>query len=218
MKISTIAAIGFGLGLLTSSAFGSTINVVATSTGCFFTVGNTCTPIAAPTVGGLTFTGASISGNTTFTSSLGLFQISDLPYDYSGISFDLLVEFTSPVDAADADYTAVLAGKINDQGNGVLKITFDAPTSVSTNFSGGSLTVALNDASYTLNSALIDSVASEGPGNPNVADLNSASISATITSSGTPTNPTPEPGTLVLLGTGASLVALSRLKTFRRKA
>ena len=212
MTLSAVRTITIAIGFLTSNALASTLNVEASSTGCFSLLPGGC--VAGTTVaseGGLTFRGqSSISGSPTFSSVLGTFDLSNTPYDYNGSYFGLFVSFVTPDGAADANFTAVVAGKINSRGNGDVRITFDNPIATAL-FSGasgsGSLTLELDDNKYFLNTASHKTHA--------VID---GEFSGTLKPADATVNPTPEPATLVLFAGGAVLLTLGHLKRSRRRA
>src|SRR5690242_8420112 len=89
MKISIRGSIAVAIGMLACPLSASSIDVVATSTGCFSVLPATCavgTPSA--TIGGLTFTGQpSLSGVTPFNSTIGAFDLSSVPFNYNGDYF-----------------------------------------------------------------------------------------------------------------------------------
>jgi hypothetical protein len=210
LKRSILTSAVFGFGLLTSSAFGSNISVEATSKGCFFLQGAVCSPTTTAQVGGLTFTGSSISGSDSFSSILGSFSINNDPYVYDDTYFGLFITFTLPTAGLSADYTAALSGKINATGHGDVRITFDAPTSITQTFNTvngpSDLTVALGNNTFNVNPA---------GHNPNSSI--DAQISA-LPSTSSAATAVPEPGSWVLFATGLAMVGLSRLRKRRQTA
>ena len=205
MKIPVGGSIIIATMSLTCPLFASSIDVVASSTGCFSAAPAACT-VGTPTatIGGLTFTGENpISGITAFNSTIGEFDLSPVPYDYNGTYFGLFVTFTAPAGEPDAGFTASVTGKVNRQHNGDVRITFDNPTAFTQVFNGangaGALSIELDDIRYNLNPA-------------------SGGTHAVITAdfSGT-SNQVPEPGTVLLFGGGVALITLGRVKRVRAK-
>jgi hypothetical protein len=192
---------------LTYPLSASSINVVASSTGCFSAVPIMCASGGtSASVGGLTFTGrTTISGATTFDSSIGSFDLTPLPFNYNGTYFGLFLAFSAPDGQPDNDFTALVTGKINAQHNGDIRVTFDNQT-ITQLFNGadgsGALTVTLDQTQYNLNPAA----------GRNHAEI-TAGISGTLNETAATT--TPEPGTLLLFGGGAVLMMLGRLKRLR---
>src|SRR5206468_4019603 len=86
MKISGIGSLGISIAFLASSAFASSINVVASSTGCFSTTAGACVAgTSTASEGGLTFTGQNpISGITIFDPLIGAFDLSNQKFNYIG--------------------------------------------------------------------------------------------------------------------------------------
>jgi hypothetical protein len=103
------------------------IVIAGSTTGCF---GANCTPAPHPApLLDLTFSGGCFGCvGSPGTNNIGTFTLGNLPADYNGQTFTLLVNFLGPTNPNPATFTATLTGGVDSLGNGSLLIHFiDSP-------------------------------------------------------------------------------------------
>lgn len=144
---------------------------------------------------GITFTNGSFSGTTAggFAgfSNLGSFTLSTSPRTYTGDTLSLLVVFTLPSGIAgggSSTFTATLFGSVSTTPGGGVTIAFSPTQTFSFSNAGGS-----GSFSFTLNTVSV---------NPGGTVNLSGSVSSAVYT------PAPEPGTLLLLGSGLAFLLL----------
>ena len=183
-----------------ATAQAQVIHFAGTTAGCFFT-SSVCVPTSTAAVGGLKYSGAA---NPTFdgytdasgylaiggsADNFGLFSLTNVAYDYTGVNFLLEVMFTAPPGISTLN-SAWLQGKVKSTSGGVT-IHFDtAPTHlVATD--GTEFDLRINELSVSRGTVT----------NPRI---NYVSGNVQVTA-------TPEPATIGLLGCGLlSLIPLYR--------
>lgn len=135
LLVAGALAIGFA-----ASAQAQSVQFIGTTGGCFFpTAGSPCTP--TNNVGGVTqgltyapggfdvetYLGeASIGGSVTdnFGAFTSVAPTGSDVFNYAGTSFNLLISFTEPAIAGKV-FSAVLTGSVISTGAGNLRVTFD---------------------------------------------------------------------------------------------
>ncbi len=184
----------------------------ATTVGCFYTGPTACTPSSgSDTYAGLTFTGAALPLTLTSGGSLefllGSFTFSGDPYNFGAtdVNFRAIIQFTDPQIIASgnpADYSAIVTGQVNSQGNGTLTVNFDnslATLAFSNLDYSGSFQFSVNDAKLNVNN----------PVAPNDGEWNGQVSNAFQSASNPNVDPPaiPEPASLILVGTGFLAIA-----------
>jgi hypothetical protein len=171
------------LALFQSSARADELTVSGSTTGCF---SNSCP--GASSLGGLTFTGTTFGPQTTVggfaaLTNLGTFSLSNTPYDYSGSTFALSVNFVAPNGVGGTTFAASLFGTVQSTSQGGVYINFNnAPQYFTFNdgVNAGTFGFSVNDVSLNANSSL--------------------TLSGNV--EGASPAPVPEPGTLSLMASG----------------
>jgi len=213
MKRFTMALAAGALMLSAGVAQGQTVFFSGFTDGCF---NGGCPPapvgpgFSPKTTGGLTYEDAVFEGftaggflgigdapngpGTLEVDNFGAFYLTAAPVNYNGRTFQLLVSFILPTDAAGSSqlFTAALTGRVLAPNTGGVLVDFDnTPVAFGP---GGRYTIQVNDVSLQ---------------SPN-AGVNSAPVTGVITA----TQVIPEPATMGLLGTG--LLGLLGLAKRRR--
>lgn len=189
-------------GITQKAARADEVTIAGSTAGCF---GTACAPSASAALLGLSYNNSTFNvttvngrasignaphsgpGGTNF-NNLGSFTLLGTPADYTGQTFTLQVTFTAPANIAGGGsqtFTAALIGSVRANNTGGVTVDFDQATNngVTFNFQGGSFTFAVNDLDIT-------------PGD--TVALTGRVFNATAT---------PEPATMLLLGTGLAGVA-----------
>ena len=191
------ALLTLGLATVAPSMFATTYT--GSDTSCFGAF--SCSTVSGTTSDGLinsdlSFTSTSINQVGNGDVKLGTFSLGTSPSILGGV-FDLDVAFSQPAGASGTgNFDASLLGTVFF-GQGGAVITFDKPTTEAFSYPGGSFSLTLDESQVTL-----------CPGE-------SMDLTGTITGTSAPTSATPEPASLLLLGSGIGLIGLSR---FRRTA
>lgn len=213
-----VSSLAFALSLLGAGAvLAAPITFQGSTTGCF-DCGTALVPgTTTATLEHLTFTGtafgpASMDTQTLALTNLGSFDPGPGRFDYDPHFFTLGVTFTLPGSTA-APLLGNFFGTIaNANSNGVIKVDFsDAATlfNYTTADGSGSFKLLLNDIQFH-------------PSDAANALITGTISNATFTLTGNHTDPkndedpsaVPEPGSLLLLGSGLFVVA----RQFRRRA
>lgn len=188
--MKTVKLVVMALALLAASSFAvaDEITVSGSTVGTFSATGTN-------TLAGLTVSGGSFSGTTVgnflsiggASNNLGTLSLSGTPFAYTGSStLDLAITFTLPtgiIGSSTETATANLYGTVASNGNGGVTVYNFSPVSFS--FSNGS---QAGDFTLYVNNVSV------------IAGGTAQQISGYIFSSATST--TPEPASLVLLGSG----------------
>ena len=187
----------FAAALLVPVVQAAPITVSGVATGCFFEApAITCTPANSGTDGHLQFAGASFTGATTYTATLGTLVLDKGTRTYDE-TLDLVLTFTAPAGSSTTTYAALLTGSVHRNDDSVT-LNFASPTQT-LQFSGangtGSFTVALlHRGQYSVST-----------------DDASVPLRALISGSADAPTGTPEPGSVFLFATGLGLVGFGRL-------
>lgn len=205
-------ALVLALALGTGVAKADSVYFAGSTTGGF----NSDTPSSMDSYKTLSFAGSSFSGTTsssgylaiggssgTTSNNFGMFTLSSGNAKYGGTTFTLLIDFTDPAGITGgqtADYFAKVTGSISDNTDGGVTINFN-PNSQVFSFSNpnqsGDFKLHLNNLSL----------------NPTTDQ--SESVTGFLQTSSVVTA-TPEPNSLMLLGTG--FVSAAGMLMRRRKA
>jgi len=188
----------------------ATITFQGSTTGCF-DCGTASVPgTTTATLGYVTFTGTTFGPTSTNTQTLALTNLGNFnpgpgAFDYDPHDFTLGVTFTLP-GATSGPLLGEFFGTIqNAQSNGVIKVDFSNTATLfnySTADGSGSFKLLLDDIQFH-------------PSDPANTLITGNILEATFAPSDPPDPPAvPEPGSLVLLGSGLLVAA----RQFRRRA
>jgi hypothetical protein len=216
--IFRVSSVAFALSLLGAGAVqAATITFQGSTTGCF-----DCGTAAVPSdttdqLGNVIFTGAAFGPTSTdtqtlFLSNLGNFDPGPGEFDYDPHNFTLGVTFTLP-GSTSGPLLGELFGTIhNASDNGIIKVDFSDTATLfnyTTADGWGSFKLLLDDIQFHPNSAnavitgnILDATFTPDPGDPRGGG-----------DGGDPSTAAPEPGSLVLLGSGLVIAA----RQFRRR-
>jgi len=156
----------------------------------------------------LTYTPTSFSGTTSdagflLLPDLGQFNLGATadPTKFNGNNFTLHLNFLTPLGVIGAvDFVASLTGHINGNGNGNVHVNFTPNSSVvsfANNVGSGTFTLAVNDVIGLQRGG-------SATANGNIADAIDPPVGA------------PEPGSMILLGSGLIAVAYTARRKVRR--
>jgi len=154
-----------------------------------FTVSGFTSGTFSPAQSKLSFTGATFGPTSSDTLTLGTFNLSNGTTSYNGVSFDLTVTFSAPPGTVGPDITGNLTGSVTGN-SGSVTITFTNPTLFT--FPGGSFDLSANAVTAMLGT------------NAGMATLTGTLSNETLV--------TPEPVSLVLLGTCVAAMGFVRRK------
>jgi hypothetical protein len=186
---ASLVALALTAGATTARA--QVIHFAGTTAGCFFT-SSVCVPTSTAAVGGLKFSGAanpSFDGYTDQNGYLaiggsadnfGLFSLTNVAYDYTGVNFLLEVMFSAPPGISTLN-SAWLQGKVKTTSGGVT-LHFDTTPTHLVATDGTEFDLRINELSLSRGTVT----------NPRVNYVN-GSVQVTAT---------PEPATFGLLAFG----------------
>ena len=200
LKAGTIAAV---LVLGTAAAHADTMNFVGSTTGVFTQNGTTTDKTLTFNSGNFdvtTSTNGFVSvGTTSTTNSFGTFRLTNGTADYTNDPFQLTILFTNPTGingGQNSTFSATVIGSVTRGSGGGVNVSF-SPSTQSYTFANG-----VQSGSFTLNLN-------------NVAITNGSTSAVTGFIQSTTVAATPEPNSLMLLGTG--FVSAAGMLMRRRK-